>query len=88
MGISPYKGDETFYYFCKHLALPGIAGVLIPLTIIFGIFENSLIETLSYVVYSIAAILLLSVGREFVRGLRYKIKEGVVYLPGPYYFKR
>ncbi len=87
-GISPYEIEETIYYFGKHLALPGIAGVLIPLTIIFGIFENSLIEILSYVVYAVAAILLLSVGRELIRGWRYKIKEGVVYLPGPYYFKR
>lgn len=87
-GISPYEIEETIYYFGKHLALPGIAGLLIPLMIIFGIFDNSLFETLSYVVYTIAAILLLSVGRELIRGWRYKIKEGVIYLPGPYYFRR
>lgn len=87
-GISPYELEETIYYFGKHLALPGIAGVLIPLMIIFGIFDNTLIETLSYVVYIISAILLLSVGREYIRGLKYKIKEGVIYLPGPYYFRR
>jgi len=87
-GISPYEIEETIYYFGKHLALPGIAGVLIPLTIIFGIFENSFIAILSYIIYALAAILLLSVGRELARGWRYKIKEGVIYLPGPYYFKR
>ena len=88
MGISPYEIEETIYYFGKHLALPGIAGVLIPLTIIFGIFDNSLIAILSYIIYTLAAILLLSVGRELIRGLRYKIKDGVIYLPGPYVIKR
>ncbi|NVM17658.1 MAG: CapA family protein, partial [Candidatus Lokiarchaeota archaeon] len=87
-GISPYEIEETIYYFGKHLALPGIAGVLIPLTIIFGIFDNSLIAILSYIIYALAAILLLSVGRELIRGWRYKIKEGAIYLPGPYYFRR
>ncbi|NHJ21735.1 MAG: hypothetical protein EAX91_12380 [Candidatus Lokiarchaeota archaeon] len=86
-GISPYEIEETLYYFCKQVALPGLAGVLIPLTIFFGIFENSFIETLSYIIYGVAAILLISVGREYIRGLRYKIKEGVIYLPGPYYLK-
>jgi len=88
MGISPYEIEETIYYFGKHLALPGIVGIFIPLTIIFGIFENSFIETLSYIIYALAAILLLSVGRELVRGWRYKIKEGALYLPGPYIIKR
>jgi len=32
-GISPYEIEETIYYFGKHLALPGIAGLLIPLTV-------------------------------------------------------
>lgn len=24
VGFTPYEGDETVYYFCKHIALPGI----------------------------------------------------------------
>ena len=88
MGFSPYEGGETFYYFIKHLALPGIVVLLLPLLFIFGIFENSFIGILGYFFSFIAAILLLSVGREFLRGFRYKIKKGVIYLPGPYVFRR
>ena len=88
LGISPYDIKETIYYFCKHLALPGISGVLLSLTLLFGIVENSLFVILSYLLIFLAGILLLSVGREFLRGLRYKIKDDVIYLPGPYVFKR
>jgi len=87
-GISPYETGETVYYFCKHLALPGIAGALILLLLIFGIFDNFFIGALSWIIATLATILLLSVLREFIRGMKYKIKKGVIYLPGPYDFKR
>lgn len=35
LGINPYETEETIYYFCKHLALPGITGVFLPLLFIF-----------------------------------------------------
>ena len=88
MGFSPYDTLETIYYFLKHLALPATVGLLLPLLFIFGIFENPFFGILGYILSFIAAILLLSVGREFLRGLRYKIKKGVIYLPGPYVLKR
>jgi len=88
MGFSPYDNLETFYYILKHLALPATVGLLLPLLFIFGSFENAFFGILGYILSFIAAILFLSVGREFLRGLRYKIKKEVIYLPGPYVLKR
>jgi len=89
LGISPYDGDETLYYLFKHLALPGIAvGLLILLMIFFRIFNNFFIDSVSYILLILAAIFLISVGRELIRGWKYKIKKGVIYLPGPYVINR
>jgi len=88
LGVSPYNFGETAYYFGKHIALPGFAGIAIWLTIIFNVFDNFLIGFVSNILYLIAAALLISVLREFIRGWKYKIKKGVIYLPGPYVFRR
>ncbi len=84
--FTPYDIYETAYYLGKHLALPGIVGIIIPLLVPFHMFDNFL--SVSYFFTILAAILLLSVGREFLRGLIYRFKGDYIYLPGPYVFKR
>ncbi len=88
LGLSPYTCGETFYYFGKHLALPGMALGIILLTLGFNEFDTILVGTISNILFFIAAAFLLSVLREFIRGFKYKIKKGALYLPGPYVFKR
>ncbi|NHJ21737.1 MAG: hypothetical protein EAX91_12390 [Candidatus Lokiarchaeota archaeon] len=91
-GISPYKADETIYYICKHFALPGIATVFLLLPLMFYIIFNFSIRSLSYIFIILSLLLLLSVGRENIRGWKYKIKNDdgnqIIYQPGPYVCKR
>jgi hypothetical protein len=42
--ISPYEIDETIFYFCKHLALPGFAAGGILIMIFFRLFNNFMIR--------------------------------------------
>ena len=87
-GISPYEKDETIYYLFKHIALPGFAVVLILLTLFLRFFVNFFIGSVSYILIILAVFFLLSVGREFVRGWKYKFKDNIIYLPGPYVINR
>lgn len=87
-GFSPYEGDETAYYFAKHIALPGIAIVLFVIMLLLRMFNNFLGDIFQYILLALGVLFFLSVGREFVRGLKYKIKQDVIYEPGPYVFNR
>lgn len=86
--FTPYEIDETLYYFCKHLALPGIAAVLILLIIIFRIFKFVFIEYVNYLLIILTIIFFLSVGRELIRGWIYRIEEGLIFSPRLLLFKR
>ena len=87
-GISPYEGDETIYYFCKHLALPGIAIVLFVVMLFFRFFNNPYFNIIQYILLVLGILFFVSVGRELIRGFKYKIKEDVIYEPGPYVLNR
>ena len=87
-GISPYELDETIYYFCKHLALPGFAAVFIFIMIFFRFFSSFLIMYFRNIFLILAVLLFLSVGRELIRAWKYKIRDDVIFLPGPYILNR
>ena len=87
-GFSPYEGDETVYYFCKHIALPGIAIGLFVVLLLFRRFNNLFGDITQYILLALGVLFFLSVGREFVRGIKYKIKQDVIFEPGPYVFNR
>ena len=88
VGFSPYEGDETVYYFFKHIALPGIAIVFFVVVLLFRMFTNFFSDILQNILLTIGVLFFLSVGRELVRGMKYKIKQDVIYEPGPYVFNR
>lgn len=77
-GITPYDTQETIYWICKHLALPGIAALLIPIVIFLRIFENPIIEYTSYILWIIASFFILSVTRERIRARKFKIARGEI----------
>ncbi|MHA1467845.1 MAG: CapA family protein [Promethearchaeota archaeon] len=87
-GFSPYEIDETVYYLFKHLALPGIAAVGILIIIFLRLFSNFMIRYVRTIFLILAILLFLSVGRELIRAWKYKIRDDVIFLPGPYILNR
>ena len=54
--LTPYNIHETLFWISKHIALPGIASLIIPLLIFLQLIreKNPIIEGINYILYIIA----------------------------------
>ncbi len=84
--LTPYNFHETLFWFSKHIALPGIATLILPIAMILRIFNNPIIVGINYILYIIAISLIASFIREVIRFYKYKIKEknGLIDVKIPY----
>lgn len=84
--LTPYNIHETLFWFSKHIALPGIASLIIPTIILLRFFKNPIIVGINYILYLTAFFLIFSVIRELFRFHKYKmeVKDGLIDVKIPY----
>ncbi len=76
--LTPYDLQESIYYFCKHLALPSFGVISLLLSLFFRSFNIPFSDFLiGFFLYS-SILFLLSVGREILRTIKYRIRYGKI----------
>ena len=76
--FTPYDWEETIYWFIKHLTLPVVAVIIIAIILVIQFFENPILDSIGYILASVAFFCALSVTREFLRARKYKIPIGEI----------
>ncbi|HUW88975.1 MAG TPA: CapA family protein [Candidatus Nanopelagicaceae bacterium] len=77
-GFTPYDLEETIYWGIKHLTLPGIAVLIIAIILVLRLFESPIMDSIVYILGSVAGFSILSVIRECMRARKYKIPKGEI----------
>lgn len=76
--FTPYDLEETIYWGVKHLTLPGIAVLIIAIILVSRLFKNPIMDSIVYILGSVAGFSILSVIRECLRARKYKIPNGEI----------